>query len=737
MKKNQAQPISAANLTWGDVFPVLLEDPNSDAIASLTVNLFDQDQIAEVVSSVASTVIEFAPEESLSNLFPSLTTSGHEISWDSLDTRSFNCLARVGATATPTLLAFSVDELQDLPNTGPTTVLRIVLAIASASIDLLTFSSAHVPSIDLFTQITTKSPTQNLASETNHEILQALRTVAEWHCLRGAPEAPLRLAEGLAGCPESVASAWDYFAALRPADLVDPSRFQPAYLLDRLLLQLDTKAEVASRLRLFAAHPATLEQVGQELGVTRERVRQILHKTLIALNDPTTDDGKRIQELSRAVCIHIGTLSSLGRLLEDFPALETRVEIAAQPAWRVIDRLDDTFEIEDGWAAVPTIQHALALTKEAMSQHSNRFGLAPIHEVAREMGMGSVEREAEFLAWLEYCGATLHGEEVVGRSLSIPDWAAIVLNSAGEPLSIKEISDRMPVDRAESSIRNALAEDDRFVRVDRDAFGLSEWGGLEYSGIRDLIAKEVERNGGQVSQDELVSMLTGAFDVAESSVRTYSQAFPFDMRGGIVRMRSGAQEKVLNPSRVRRLFRAGSSWKFRMTINADHARGSGSVLSSILAGVLGLQEGESRKLTSGSSEQAIYWTGMQPSLGSIRRFMQDGTCSEGDEAFAIFHDDGSFSMERIVIPDSAKGIERSLYLAGLNGGSSENPRELLANALSLTLEPSWASIINTARDRGDGEIAAALLADESIDAHDGVAQTLSVGVSVDEILRLL
>lgn len=174
-----------------------------------------------------------------------------------------------------------------------------------------------------------------------------------------------------------------------------------------------------------------------------------------------------------------------------------------------------------------------------------------------------------------------------------------------------------------------------------------------------------------------------------------------------------------------------------MTINADHVRGSGSVLSSVLAGLLGLKEGESRKLPSGASEQSIYWTGMQPSLGSIRRFIQEGICSEGDEVFAIFHDDGSFSVERILIPEEAVGIQRALYLAGFGGDSSEDPRNRFARALSLTTDQSWASIISTVRDRGDDDIAAALLSDGSISASEGASERTNENVSVDEILRLL
>ena len=739
MKKNQQQSISAAELTWGDVFPVLAEDPSAVWVSRgpVSADLGNESRLVEISSLVAYTAVENSPNEPLAKLFPAFSQSGFEIPWASLDTRTMNCLTREGIFETEALTALTISDLQCLRNAGSLTVLRILKSMIQVSIDLLTFSA----------ELETEKETVDLGSETkfvlNKEVsdssgvLAALRTLAEWHCLRGAEDAPLRSSTGLAGCPDRVGAAWDLIEKLRPNDFVDPEQHQPALLLDALLIQLDDNSLLAARRRLFASEPDTLEQVGQELGLTRERVRQILNKTFRMLNDPSTDVGERIQELSRAVRIHIGTFCTLEKLLEGFPALTSHVSLAEQPAWRVLDRLDDSFEIEDGWAAVPTVQHVLALTKEAISQHSNRFGLAPIHAVAREMGMGSVEREAEFLAWLEYCGATLHGEEVVARSLSIPDWAAVILNSAGEPMSIKEIQDRMPVDRAKSSIRNALAEDDRFVRADRDAFGLSEWGGQEYTGIRDLIAKEIERHGGEASQDELVSALTEAFDVAESSVRTYSQAFPFEMRGGLVRMRGRAPEKVLDPSRVRRLFRADCAWKFRMTINADHARGSGSVLSSILAGVLGLQEGESRTLSSGSTEQSIYWTGMQPILGSIRRFIQDGTCSEGDDVFAIFHDDSSFSIEKIEIPDSATGIKRALCLVGISGDSFENPRELLAGALSINLEPSWASIINTARDRGDVEIANALLSDDSIDAQDGAIQKTLAGVSVDEILRLL
>ena len=59
--------------------------------------------------------------------------------------------------------------------------------------------------------------------------------------------------------------------------------------LDRVLCELSEREQRIIQLRfgLSDGHPRTLEEVGREFGVTRERIRQIESKTLAKLRHPS------------------------------------------------------------------------------------------------------------------------------------------------------------------------------------------------------------------------------------------------------------------------------------------------------------------------------------------------------------------------------------------------------------------------------------------------------------------
>jgi hypothetical protein len=129
---------------------------------------------------------------------------------------------------------------------------------------------------------------------------------------------------------------------------------------------------------------------------------------------------------------------------------------------------------------------------------------------------------------------------------------------------------------------------------------------------------------------------------------------------------------------------------------------------------------------------------MQPSLGSIRRFLDEAAITPGTEVFARFGDDGTFDLE--VLPDTSGlvGVDLALALIGATPTDRSDARRQLAVALCIDSEAPWSSIVGAARDRGDNDIAEALLATELPDEGTEVPMVSApLDDAVDEILRLL
>lgn len=733
------------SLRWVEAFPWIMA-VTGDLLTSVEsaqapwlepVDAFGTALRAERLADLSDLMLERLTRWTIGQIFPILPASTVLASLH-MTNRARNVLARFGYQTAGDLQGLELDELFDLPNVGIGTVDSILQALADAAL----LNPAPIRLASRGQEVGYPQASRDREEESPRRadpFIDDLLTEARWYAALGMPARPLLNNPVPPGSPPEVIKARQRLELICAGDVLaeGQAELDAAELLQRSVSALDERAQQILARRFFADRPETLDEIGRDLGVTRERVRQIESRARADMLQ-VIESGSILGAVSAAVQELVGSVLPLADLLRLIPALALPIHTVGQPAWRVVDRLDDAYEIKDDWCAVPTILTAQTETLTRLQEQANRHGVASISALLPMNPNLSEESASPALRnWLIYCGCAVEGDYVFTRVQSIGDRAAAVLSVVGLPMSSQDVLDRLGVERSLASLRNAMTSDDRFERVDRDKWALPEWGMETYTGIRALVREEVARHGGKISMDALIERITGRYTVTASSVAAYAAAPPFETKSGIVRLAVGERDARKAPERTRRLYRRADGWLYRVLVTRDHLRGSGSPAPMALAGILGLQYRQIRQMDSALGPQTISWLGTQPAFGTIRRFLVDSDIETGSEIFLVVGDDGSFRIEPVDASDAAP-LERALLLVGATGAEArQRPRAALATAIGLPEESPAISVIGGYRERGDSDVVELLLS-----VRDQLEEPLTSchaaeSIDIDAILDLL
>ncbi|UYP20207.1 hypothetical protein OED52_06640 [Rhodococcus sp. Z13] len=728
---------------WLDVFPWL----ESTADTSLGPwwnqpasgpNVSKRHRHLEAIAEIAMSQLS---RWTIAQLFPTADT-GLSLDALGLPPRGLNMFTRRGYRTVEDIAGLSVEEILDWKNFGVGSVSTILEILADQAVaDAATPEPGGADESVLRAPVLEKDAQTPVQPGVDASTIDDLRVVAEWLALVGLPDSPLFTQTLPIGTPQDVVRAKKRLEVLTSTAVLGAERaLDAASILNRSIRKLDDRAIGILRDRMFADSPLTLDAIGSKLGVTRERVRQIESKARSALLSELGDDsGSPLASLAQAAQRTIHDVLPLSALLEEMPSLKHTVDTVQQPAWRVLDRLDDSYEIEDGWCASPTVEAARTATATQIEEFVDGYGVALVASLDFIDIEPEDRKRAITAEWLEYCGYTIDGDHLLTRTQSVQDYAASILSVVGSPLSSDDIIARFAVERNVRSLRNALAKDDRFTRVDRDRWALSEWGLDTYSDIRSLIRSELTSNGGRIGLDTLIEKITSKYSVSPSSVTAYASSAPFETNDGVVQLATGPREVRKTPQQTRRMFRRPDGWSIRVKVTKDHLRGSGSVAPTAVAGILDLQPGETVQLDSPLGPQMVAWTGIQPNFGTIRRFLVDRDIAAGDEVFLTINDDKTFSVEEASEP-TGEPLTDALALIGVapQPTPSDNYKALCA-AICIPDSSGIASLIGAYRERGDTDISDLLIASrDSLETAEAAVSAPEVeSADVDDILDLL
>lgn len=499
-------------------------------------------------------------------------------------------------------------------------------------------------------------------------------------------------------------------AAEVPAVPARPDRPLPE-LIDSVFAALDDRQRAIARDRLYAGRRATLDELAQRFSVTRERIRQI-ERDLREYVDNWLGGPEAVPLVAHVAWLRgrLGSAVPADDLAAAVPWHRAELRALGIPIWRFVRTLLTGYEQADGWLIAGGAEELREKTRQLFAD-----GPRPLAEAVTMVSQLGV-REDVAERWITSVPQIrVLDQHVVPWPRSINEKTEAVLLVSGQPLSPEEIQDRIGEDYSLVGIRNQLTADDRFRRVDRNKYGLTRWGGDEYLGIREMIAREIERAGGEASVSTIVTNLTSRYDVSESSVRAYAGGPGFERtQRGWIRVAGtspGGEAEPYQPRRdvseTRRSFRSRDGrWWHRVDVNAEHLRGSGSPLPTGFAAYLGMAPGGQLTASTPSGDVVISWHN-QPTMGSIRNVLADFKASEGDHVFLTVSDGGELLTRYLpAAPVSLPPLNRALYLIGYTApvNSELEGLRLIGARIGLPDTATRDEVLARLRERGDRDI---------------------------------
>jgi DNA-binding phage protein len=328
----------------------------------------------------------------------------------------------------------------------------------------------------------------------------------------------------------------------------DPAtQLKTEQLVTDVLATIDREREreiIARRFGLFD-RKETLEQIGEMLGITRERVRQ-LEKAVITRLSAAAEQGSlphvaAFQETILGLLQASGSVARVSKLtsqLTETPNREEQARVAflsqLAPDLTVIQEDDNFFNSVAVKAAYD--DKALKTKVTALIATIKQIGEPKgIKDIAKAAGITD-EAEAAALASTSKHLATLNDrwgliKWPMVNPKNIRDKIYVILKENGKQMHFNEIaeaikdSDFKRKDVTTQAIHNELIKDKRFVLIGRGIYALKEWG-YEKGTVADVISDVLRAANEPLHRDEIVKRVLKSRFVKETTILLNLQGKP-------------------------------------------------------------------------------------------------------------------------------------------------------------------------------------------------------------------
>jgi Sigma-70, region 4 len=318
-------------------------------------------------------------------------------------------------------------------------------------------------------------------------------------------------------------------------------------LAQSILETIDREREreiVARRFGLFD-RKETLEQIGELLGITRERVRQ-LEKSVVNRLRASAEAGELPQttEVQARMSTYLQENGGVARALALSEALtaensktdQSRIVFLASlcPDLITINETDDYYQAvalqsTGTEKAIKTAAANLVADIKKLGEPLTITEIAAKTDAKDEKAIAGLASISKKLATLNGRWGLLKWPMVNPKN--IRDKIYVILKENGKHLHFNEIADAIKdsdfkrKDVTTQAIHNELIKDKRFVLVGRGIYALKEWG-YEKGTVADIITEILKKEGDALHRDEIVKRVLESRYVKETTILLNLQGKP-------------------------------------------------------------------------------------------------------------------------------------------------------------------------------------------------------------------
>lgn len=304
------------------------------------------------------------------------------------------------------------------------------------------------------------------------------------------------------------------------------------------IVEQDREKEIISRRFGLKGTKETLEQIGETLSITRERVRQLEKAILIRLQ--ISAEENKIPELIAAEKILVRNLTEMGRVAR---LDELASKIYGKPA---------TGAQQNGIYFIATFAKNLTVIEEN-DRYYNGVGIAEYGDAITTRGkvdkivstistnkqpmtLDELDSKLDYehpdhikaVASISKLLATLNGLWGLAKwpavnPKNIRDKIFVILETKHEPMHFSDIAEEIKNSNFKrknvtvQAIHNELIKDPRFILIGRGIYALSTWG-YKKGTISDIIVSILEKSDKPLSKEEIVKQVLKVRKVKETTI---------------------------------------------------------------------------------------------------------------------------------------------------------------------------------------------------------------------------